>query len=169
MRVMATRRVEHTFNCDVDTYWQRFFLDQAANEALYLRHLGFSKWELVNQEPTADGVKRTVEAVPSTQDVPGPLKKLLAGGLGYREEGEWIKSQSRYLVRVIPNSLPDKMDIRGEMRVVADGAGCRRIYDADVTVRVFGVGGLLEGRILDDVVKSYDAAAVFTRDTLAKG
>jgi hypothetical protein len=166
---MATRRIEHTFACDVDTYWTRFFLDEAFNKKLFLDRLGFSKWVLVKQEPSGDGARRVVEAAPSTDDIPGPLKKLLAGGLGYREEGEWFQSQSRYVVRVTPNSLPDKMDIRGEMRVVADDAGCRRIYDADVSVRVFGVGGLLEGRILDDVVKSYEAAAVFTREALAHG
>lgn len=166
--IMATKRIEHVFDCDVDTYWKEVFLDEGFNKQLFIERLGFSRWELT-QTDTADGVRRVVHATPSAKDLPGPLQKVLQNGLGYREEGEWWRSQSLYRLRVIPASLADKVDVTGEMRVVAEGSDrCRRIYDARVEARVFMVGGLLEGRILADVVTSYDEAAVFSRQWLAR-
>lgn len=165
---MATRRIEHTFDCDVETFWAEFFLNEEFNKRLFIDRLGFSKWEVVKSETTDDGLRRVVEAIPSSKDLPAPLRKALQGGLGYREEGEWSRSQSRYTLRVIPASLPDKIDVRGEMRVVADGAGCRRIYDAEATARILMVGGLLETRLLNDVAESYEVAAAFSREWLAQ-
>lgn len=166
---MATKQISHTFECDVDTYWNKFFLDEEFNRQLFIDRLGFSKWELVRSEETADGVKRVVEASPSTKDIPGPLKKVLQNGLGYREEGVWSRSKSLYTLRVTPASLPDQIEITGEMRVTPEGTGCRRTYDAFVSARIFMVGGLLEGRLLADVEKSYDEAAAFSREWLRLG
>jgi len=163
---MAQRRIEHTFDCDVETFWKELFLSEAFNKQLFLERLGFSRWELLKQEETGDGVRRVVEASPSTRDIPGPLKRVLKRGLGYREEGEWSRSKSEYILKVIPNSLPDKLDISGEMRVLTEGTGCRRIYDAHVTARILAVGGLLESRMLDDIVQSYEQSAQFSREWL---
>lgn len=165
---MAQRRIEHTFDCDVETFWDELFLSEEFNKQLFLERLGFSRWELLKQEETADGVRRVVEASPSTRDIPGPLKRVLKQGLGYREEGEWFRSKSEYTLRVTPNSLPDKLDISGEMRVLPEGTGCRRIYDAHVTARIFAVSGLLESRMLDDIAESYEQSATFSREWLAR-
>lgn len=166
---MATRQISHTFDCDVDTFWKKFFLDEEFNRQLFIDRLGFSKWQVVRSEETPDGLKRVVEAAPSTKDIPGPLKKALQNGLGYREEGEWARSKSLYTLRVIPASLPDQIEITGQMRVTPEGSGCRRTYDAFVNARIFMVGGLLEGRLLSDVATSYDAAAEFSREWLRQG
>lgn len=165
---MAQRRIEHTFDCDVETFWRELFLSEAFNKKLFLEHLDFSRWDLVKQEETTDGVHRVVEASPSTRDIPGPLKRVLKQGLGYREEGEWSRSKSEYVLRVTPNSLPDKLDISGEMRVLPEGSGCRRIYDAHVKANILAVGGLLESRMLDDIVQSYERSAQFSREWLAQ-
>jgi hypothetical protein len=166
---MATKQISHTFDCDVDTFWRKFFLDEEFNRQLFIDRLGFSRWEVVRTQETADGIKRVVEASPSTKDIPGPLKKVLQSGLGYREEGEWFRSKSLYTLRVTPASLPDQIEITGEMRVTPEGTGCRRTYDAFVSARIFMVGGLLEGRLLSDVATSYDAAAAFSREWLSQG
>jgi hypothetical protein len=165
---MATRRIEHTFECDVDTFWNEFFLSEEFNKQLFLGRLGFSRWEVVKSEPTDDGIRRVVEAVPSTKDLPGPLRKALQNGLGYREEGVWSRSQSLYTLRVIPVSLPDKIEVTGAMRVVAEGKGCRRTYDAEAHARIMLVGGLLETRLLNDVSESYEVAAAFSREWLER-
>lgn len=166
---MATKQISHTFDCDVDTYWRKFFLDQDFNRQLFIERLGFSRWVLVSDQETSDGLERVVEATPSTKDIPGPLKKALQNGLGYREEGVWSRSKSLYTVRVTPASLPDQIEISGEMRVTPEGSGCRRTYDAFVNARIFLVGGLLEGRLLADVGASYDEAAAFSREWLRQG
>lgn len=166
---MATKQISHVFDCDVDTFWTKFFLDEEFNRQLFIDRLGFSRWEVIRTESTEDGIKRVVEAAPSTKDIPGPLKKALQNGLGYREEGVWSRSKSLYTLRVTPASLPDQIEITGEMRVTPEGAGCRRTYDAFVNARIFVVGGLLEGRLLSDVAKSYDEAAAFSREWLRQG
>lgn len=165
---MATRRIEHVFDCDVETFWNEFFLNEEFNKQLFIGRLGFARWELVKSQPTEDGLRRVVEAVPSTKDLPAPLRKALQGGLGYREEGVWSRTRSVYSLKVIPASLPDKIDVRGEMRVVPEGAGCRRIYDAEATARIMLVGGLLESRLLNDVAESYEVAATFSKEWLAR-
>jgi hypothetical protein len=166
---MATKQISHTFDCDVETFWKKFFLDEEFNRQLFLDRLGFSRWQVVRTEETEDGIKRVVDASPSTKDIPGPLKKVLQNGLGYREEGVWSRSKSLYTLRVTPASLPDQIEITGEMRVTAEGSGCRRTYDAFVNARIFMVGGLLEGRLLNDVATSYEAAAAFSREWLRQG
>ncbi len=166
---MATKQISHVFDCDVDTYWKKFFLDDEFNRQLFLGRLGFSRWEVVRSQPTEDGLERVVEAAPSTKDIPGPLKKVLQNGLGYREQGVWSKSKSLYTLKVIPASLPDQIEITGEMRVIPEGSGCRRTYDAFVSARIFMVGGLLESRLLSDMATSYDEAAAFSREWLRQG
>lgn len=164
---MATRRIEHVFDCNVETFWEKIFLDDEFNRQLFVGRLGFASWKVLECAPTDDGLRRVVEAVPSVGELPGPLRKALANGLGYREEGQLFRSESRYSVRVVPASLPQQLDISGELRVVPDGAGCRRIYDATVNARLFMVGSLLETRLLDDITKSYEVAAAFSRERLS--
>ena len=39
---------------------------------------------------------------------------------------------------------------------------CRRTYIARVEARVFGVGGIIEERLLADIERSYNKSALFT-------
>jgi hypothetical protein len=59
--------------------------------------------------------------------------------------------------------LKGKLTISGVMRTEPAGESqCRRIYDTSVVAKVFGIGGMIESRIIQDVKASYDKAATFT-------
>jgi hypothetical protein len=160
---MQKRRIEHTFDCEPDTYWDDAFFNPEYNTKLFLERLRFERWEVIEQVDTDDGFRRIIEAVPRVGDLPGPIKSLLKNGAGYREEGEFRRAESRYTLSVTSKSLGSKLLVTGDMSVQALGDGrCRREYECTVTAKVFGVGGMLERRVLDDWERSYLKAAEFT-------
>ena len=159
---MADARIAHDLNCSEDAFWTLFF-DKAFNEELFLRTLAFDSWKILSQDETESRIDRVVEAVPKIPDLPGPLKKLVENGVGYREHNSFTRAQRRTTVKVDPTVMPDKISISGVIHTERTGdRSCRRIYDAVVTAKVFGIGGMIEGRILQEIRTSYDKAAQFT-------
>lgn len=162
---MAERRIEHAFECDPEAYWELFFSAEF-NRKLFLERLRFQRWEVTKTEPTAHGFRRRVEAEPPPLNLPGPLARVFKGGIGYSEDGEYDKDRSLYTLRAVSNSLPDRLLVSGEISVVPDPRGCKRIYVSKVTAKVFGVGGLIEDRVLSDLERSLNKAAEFTEKWL---
>jgi hypothetical protein len=159
---MADARIVHDIAASEDVFWKVFF-DKEFNEELFLRTLGFDAWKIVSIDETADRIERVVDAVPKIGDLPGPLKKLVENGVGYRERGTFVRADRRMKVTVEPSVMPDKLSISGVIHTERTGdQSCRRVYDAVVVAKVFGIGGLIEGRILQDIKASYDKAAVMT-------
>jgi hypothetical protein len=70
---------------------------------------------------------------------------------------------------VEPSSLKGKLSISGTITCEPAGdSKCRRVYETTIEAKVFGVGGMIEKRILQDVEKSYAEAAVFTNKFIAE-
>lgn len=164
---MTATTIRHDFDCDPDTYWRALFLDDEFNRRLYLEHLGFEAWELLSHREDGDSIERSVRIVPTTGSLPAPLKKLASGGIGYREEGRLDRAANRYSFRVVPNSMPDKLDIRGRMFTEPRGSGIARVIELEVKAKLFGVGGLVEKQIIQDTEKSYDRAYDYMRRHLS--
>lgn len=159
---MADARIEHVIHCSDDRFWSVFF-DPEYNKSLFLGELRFESWKLASLEDKGDRIERVVDVVPRLGDLPGPLKKLVEGGAGYRERDVFDKKAKRMTIQVEPTVLQGKLAISGVMRTEPLGdAQCRRIYDTSVVAKVFGVGGMIESRIIQDVRASYDKAADFT-------
>ena len=163
---MAKTRIEQTFDCDEDTYWNRVFLDDDFNQKLYAGHLQFPRWTVDKSHDTGDALERTITIVPKTGEIPKPIKKLIGDNIGYREEGRFDKTKKRYSCRIIPNSMADKATVLGEMWIEPQGTGIRRIFELTVTVKVFGVGGMVEKRIIEDTRKGYDDSYPFVVEHL---
>lgn len=162
---MAQTRIEHTFNCSPDTFWDEIFFNDEFNSKLYKEKLEFKQYELVSRDDGDAVMKQTIDVVPKLGDMPGPLKKVLGDGIGYKEEGVFDKNAKRYKVTIIPNKLADKTTIEGEMRCEPAGDGkCKRIFECKVVSKVFGVGGMLEKRVIADMEDGYDKGAKFTNE-----
>ncbi len=164
---MTATTIRHTFDCDADTYWRLLFLDDDFNRRLYLEHLAFEAWEVLDHREDGETIERSVRIVPTTGSLPAPLKKLASGGIGYREEGRLDRAANQYRFRVIPNSMPDKLDIRGRMFTEPHGEGIARVIEMEVNAKIFGVGGLVEKQIIQDTEKSYARAYDFMRRHLS--
>ena len=160
---MKERRIEHIYDCSADVFWNKIFLDDAYNRKLFLEELHFESWRVLSQDERGNEVHRVIEAVPHMGEVPGPIKKLLSDGVAYQESGVLDRAAQRYRLQVTPRSLASKTTISGEMFTTPLAErSCRRTYIARVEARVFGVGGMIEDRLLADIERSYAKSALFT-------
>ena len=166
---MADIRVEHVFECSPDTFWSRIIFDAEFNRKMYVEQLGFSAWRVLETREDDLTLKRIIEVIPPVGDLPGPLRKLIGSGFGYREEGTFDKKTQRYHVKAIPNRLADKLSVQGELWCDSLGeARCRRIFEGTIEARIFGLGGLLKSRLIADMKRSYDAGARCTSEHLSE-
>jgi len=166
---MKERRIEHTYDCSADVFWSKIFLDEEYNRKLFLEELHFESWRVVSSQERGSELHRVVEAVPRLGDLPLALKRLLSEGASYQERGVVDRGAQRYRLEVTPRSLASKLSISGELFTTPLAErSCRRTYVARVEARVFGVGGMIEDRLLSDIERSYAKAAVFTNRWIAE-
>ena len=167
---MATHfTVRHTFDVDVDTFWKDIFFNSDFNRRLYLEHLGFKTYDVIEEKQQSDGtVERKVRQTPKT-DAPAVVKKLVGDEVSYLEAGRFDPAKKRWAYTITPSKLSDKIEIGGEFWAEPKGDGkIERICTVDLEVKIFGVGKAVEGFIEKQTKDSYDKAATFTRAFIAE-
>ena len=166
---MATLEVQHSFNCSEATFWDRIFLDPEYNERLFKTELKFPVWREVSREERGGALHRVLEIVPYVGELPAALKAVVGEGIGYEERGILERAAGRYKVEVVPNRMAEKISVKVEMSTQADGDNrCRRKARAEAIVKIFGVGGAIEKRLLSDLERSYQKSADFTNRFIAE-
>jgi hypothetical protein len=158
--------IKNPIETDVDTYWGRVFFDPEFNRSLFVECLGFTRYEVLEERRDADGtIHKRVECVPKVE-LPAAARKIFGQSAGYTEIGTFDPKTKKYRVEVIANMAADKIKTHSEIWVEPrGGAGdkrCERIVTVDNTVKVFGLGTLLEGFIEQQTRDSYNRGADFT-------
>jgi hypothetical protein len=160
---MGSFRAEHVFNCSEATFWDKVFFDDEYNRRQFSDVLHFSLWKEVERRDDGNQIHRRVQAAPPLGDVPGPLKAVIGDSAGYEERGVFDKQKRRYTVKVTPNKMADKITIEIAMWTEPSGENkLRRIVEGTVTAKIFGVGGMLEKKMISDLERSYEKTATFT-------
>lgn len=160
---MADARIVHELACCESVFWDKLFFNDEFNRCLFLGELHFSGWRVLRTGDTnADLVEQEVEATPPIGDLPGPLRALIGEGLSYHEVGRCDRKRRRYTVQAKSKPLGDKLLVDGELFTEAiDETRCRRIFAVRVTAKIFGIGGMLEKRLLADLEQNYATSARF--------
>lgn len=160
-------RVEHTFPCSEDTFWDKVFFDEEYNRRMFIEALRFPYWRELSAEDRGDHIVRVVEVEPSLGELPAALQKVVGEGLRYREEGRFDKKSRHYGIHIVPSRLADKMNVDGELFTQSLGENqFKRIFTATVNVKIFGLGSMIEKRLVSDLKRSYDLGAQFTTEFL---
>jgi len=165
---MADALIVHELGCNESVFWERLFFDNAFNRRLFLDELKFAGWRVVRQSDLgSDPVEFEVEATPPIGDLPGPLRAIVGDGISYRELGKCDRKRRRYTVQAKSNTLGDKLLVDGELITEAiDEHRCLRIFKVRVTAKLFGVGGMLEKRVIADLERNYAVSARFINQHL---
>jgi hypothetical protein len=154
--------ISHDFAIDPDTFWSKIFFDTDFNRALYIDHLGFPEWQVVEERDAGTEIVRRVRVTPK-QDAPAVIKKLAGNSFSYTEEGRYDKAAKRYRFRVVPSAMADKFRTEGELRAEPLGEKqMRRVVEMTIDVKIALVGGTVESFVQKQTQESYAQAAAFT-------
>jgi hypothetical protein len=157
----------HEIECGPDRFWE-LFLDKEFATKMF-QHLGFPKWELVEQKETDTQIIRVIKAVPKLE-VPGPVAKALGSGFGYTEHGTFDKATKKYTFVIKPSTLEGKLKNEGTVRTepLDGGKRTKRIVDVVAEAKVFGIGGMLESATEKGTKEGWAAGARYMNDWLKK-
>lgn len=159
-------RIEHTFECSEKAFWETF-QDAEYNRQMFCERMKFPRWEITSLEKEGSIVRRVVEVEPYVGELPGAIRKVIGDNIRYREEGTLDLVKKRYELEVTPTRLTDKILTTGIQFTESLGEHrCRRIFEAEVRVKIFGVGSMIERQIAGDIRKSYEVGAQFTAQYL---
>jgi len=162
---MAECRLEHVHNCSVESFW-KVFLDEKYQAALFAS-MDFPRFEQTRFDEHENEIQRVIRVTPKVVGVPGPLKKVVGEGFSYEEHGTFDKKRQRFRFKIRTSKLADKINITGIIYCLPAGDGkSKRIFEATVQAKVFGVGKLLEKQIIHDMDRDYRTGAAFTNDYL---
>jgi hypothetical protein len=160
-------KIVHEFNADPATYW-KVFLDEPYNVELYNR-IGVKERTMLDRSEDAKTVKWSIRIVPK-RDLPGVIKKIVGGDLGYTEISTLYKDENYIDVKVEPSLMKDKTKIRAKYTLTPIGEKrVRRTFEGDIDISLPLVGRKVEAVILEDMQRSYDIAAQVTSEWLARG
>lgn len=160
--------IRHSFDTDPETFWRVFF-DPEYNRALFQEHLKFKLYHVLEFDRRPDGsILRRVECAPPVE-IPAVARKVFGDATSYVEEGRFDPKTQRFKVSVVPKVGADRIQTHAEMHLQGRGdKRIERIADIDSTVKVFGIGKVIEAFIEGETRKTYDASAEFTRKWIAE-
>ena len=163
---MTPFRIVHDFAADPARYWKVFF-HEPYNVALYER-IKVKERKVVDWKETDATIYRAIKIVPA-RDLPGFLKRLVGGDLGYVETSTFYRDKDSMDVKVEPTLMKDRTTIKARYWLEPGAAGrVRRVFEGSIHVDVPLVGRKIEQFIIDDMTRGYDTAAQVTSEWLEK-
>lgn len=164
---MAECRLEHVHNCTIENFW-KVFLDEKYQAALF-KSMDFPEFRQTRFDEKENEIQRVIRVTPKLVGVPGPLKKIVGDGFSYEEHGTFDKKYQRFKFTIKTSRLSDKVSIAGVIYCLPAGEGkSKRVFEATVVAKIFGVGKLLEKQIVNDMNREYETGSAFTNRYLAE-
>ena len=155
--------MRHAIAGSEEEFWTLVNGNEEFNERMYKEDLGFG-YELINDG--SDGSERKALIIPAA-DAPKAVQKVLGDGAFY-EVGK-NTAEREYTFRIEPKAMSTKIDVNGRMWTEPNGqTGCFRCTELSVSVKIFGVGKIVESFIESSTRKNYDNSAKFTDRYLAE-
>ncbi|MEC9466617.1 MAG: DUF2505 family protein [Myxococcota bacterium] len=123
--------------------------------------------ELIEKSETNGVLRRVVSVSPDRTIPPAVSKVIKIDKLEYREIIEYELGQYRGTWNIEPAIFGNKFKAGGSFEFKDAPGGVSRALWGDISVKIFGVGGLVEKAIVSEVERSYGVAADFTRDFIS--
>ncbi len=155
-------RIEHEFAAPADEVWALVVSDEF-NTELYAR-VNVDR-EVVSEGEESGIVRRVVRST-SRRQLPGFVRKLLGGDLGFTERIEWRRGETRLSLAVEPTIMAKRTRFASTLVVEPHQGGSRRVFAGSIAVDVPIVGRRVEQGAIRDMRRIHDLAAQMMRERL---
>ncbi|MEM6533158.1 MAG: DUF2505 domain-containing protein [Myxococcota bacterium] len=160
--------IEHTFaGISLEAY-ERLYFDEPFNVSLCEKVKLDRELLVLNED--GDRLHREVKVSPRGREIPKPIAKFIGvSRIEYVEKIDYTFGTGSGTWLSVSSFMTEKIDSGGTIEMIAAGESVKRIVAGEIKVKVFGLGKTIESFIIEDVKKSYEDAAAFTRDWIASG
>ena len=155
--------IEHELFASADRVWALVVSDEF-NADLY-RRVNVDR-ELVSEREEAGVVRRVVRST-SRRQLPGFVKKLIGGDLGFLEQIEWRRGETRLALAVEPSLMARRTRFASTVAVEPLAADrSRRVFAGSIAVDLPLVGRRIEEGAVRDMRRIHDLAVQMMRERL---
>ena len=160
-------RVKHTFSGITLEQYGELYFEESFNEYLCR---GVNLTRNVKEKNLNGTALTRVTTVSPDREIPAPIAKVIKmDRLQYDEELQYDTAAFKGSWKImVPGPIGSKFSARGEFIFREVAGGVERELWGDITVKVFGVGSMIEKLILADVEKSYETAAAQTSQYISE-
>ena len=149
--------VKHDLPCTPERFWEIYW-DVGFQQKL-AQVVRLKEHTVVSDEDSV--TCRTASVFISPQrEFPSVVRRVVKNATAaFVEDRRWVKAESCVYWNVRPQALEGRANCQGTLRVTATATGCERLIEGEVTVRLMGVGGLVERLVASNVTESLNASA----------
>ncbi len=154
--------VMHELPCTPAQFWEIYWdvgFQQKLAEVARLK-----EYTVVSDEDSVTCRIASVFISPQ-REFPSVVRRMVKNATAaFVEDRRWVKAESCVYWNVRPQALEGRANCKGTLRVTATATGCERLIEGVVTVRLMGVGSLIERLIATNVSESMNASAQLIAD-----
>jgi hypothetical protein len=137
---------------------QKYLADEGALKYLEENLPDISKIEVVTDR--TEGNRRTVELKYTTEmSLPGPIKKVMGGAASQTMLTRFSVDTENHsgTMEMIPSQMADKIKVSAKISVAKEGNSWVQSVDGDATVKIFGVGKMIEKFLVEKIQSSSES------------
>jgi len=165
---MKKVHLSHEINCSPEVFWKLYF-DPIFTEALLREAIKVDEFKVVKQEENEREIVRITTGKPRIS-APAAVQKIIGNNFSYTEEARFDRTAQTLRWKISLSTFTDKTRNEGVLRVEPIGPDrIRRIADAEVEARIFGMGGMMESGMEKQMLEGWAAGAEFTNRWIAAG
>ena len=158
---------EAVFNSGAEAFWKHHF-DESSRGPSETTGFGAQSFRVLSSD-TRGGVLHQRTEMVERLDAPAAVRKVFGETTRVTEEWSWPEGSNAARVSFAPDKMASRLRLGGEMRTEELGPGRTKvILDFDVTVKIFGIGGIVEKLLAKDIPERHQKSADYYNAHIAK-
>lgn len=165
---MKKVHLSHEINCSPETFWKLYF-DPTFTEGVVTEAIKVDDFKILKYEENEREIHRITTGKPRL-NAPAAIQKVIGNNFSYTEEVRFDRKTQIARSKITLSTFTDKVRNECTLRVEPIGPDrVRRIADAELEVKIFGMGGIMESGMEKQMQEGWTAGAEFTNRWLAAG
>jgi hypothetical protein len=164
---MKKVHLSHEIHCSPAAFWRLYF-DPEFTASLVRDAIKVDDFKILKFEESEREIHRLTTGRPRI-NAPAAIQKVIGDNFSYTEEVWFDRTSETLRWQIRLSTFTEKTRNEGTLRVESLGPDrIRRIADAEVEARIFGMGGLMESGMEKQMQEGWNAGAAFTNKWLAE-